>query len=373
MFTKIKKLAVIFLIFIFAVPVFAVEEYVAEIYKEIDHIFIIKSEDELNTVLSNNNKDRYYYLIENYTEKKIRRLIVNNDYDFAMAAIVIVIENNLDNEQAVEMYSVISEAYEVQKEHELEEEQKRLLELARIELEKEKQRKTVDKEYVAADTSSGSSVYVSGRETKLTSSSWKAALGLADIVYLHAPINDIDSFHYGVSFDYRYEYTLASKLVIGADLFGGFQFLAIADEEKLVPLIGEVELAPKMSLGNLKNIFARVGFASLITGKTSTAPLTTDAVCDTMLSPLVGIKIERIPLGSLKLDLGADWYAGHLFYKDINFAMGASVNLEIPFAELEKVKLTFNIGARDKILLREAGLENRASIILAIGVENVIR
>ena len=373
MFAKMKKLVIVFLIFLFAAPIFAVEEYVAEIYKEIDHIFIIKSEDELNTVLSENNKDRYYYLIENYTEKKIRRLIVNNDYDFAMAAIVIVIENNLDNEQAVEMYSVISEAYEVQKEHELEEEQKRLIELARIELEKEKQRKSVDKEYVSAETGKGSSVYISGKETKLTSSSWKGALGLADILYLHAPINDIDTFHYGISLDYRYEYTLANKLVIGADLFGGFQFLSIADEDKMVPLIGELEIAPKTSFGPLKNIFARVGFASLITGKTSTASLTTEAVSDTILSPLVGVKIERIPLGSLKLDIGADWYAGHLFYKDINFAMGAAMNVEIPFAELEKVKLSFNIGARDKIILREAGLENRASIILAIGVENVIR
>ena len=126
MFTGIKRYFIVFLIFICSVPLFAVEEYVAKIYKEIDHIFIIKSEDELNTVLSENNHDKYYYLIENYTEKKIRRLIVNNDYDFAMAAIVIVIENNLDNEQAVEMYSVISEAYEVQREHELEEEQKTL-------------------------------------------------------------------------------------------------------------------------------------------------------------------------------------------------------------------------------------------------------
>ena len=71
MFTGIKRYFIVFLIFICSVPLFAVEEYVAKIYKEIDHIFIIKSEDELNTVLSENNHDKYYYLIENYTEKKI--------------------------------------------------------------------------------------------------------------------------------------------------------------------------------------------------------------------------------------------------------------------------------------------------------------
>lgn len=373
MFTGIKRFFTVFLIFICSVPLFAVEEYVAKIYKEIDHIFIIKSEDELNTVLSENNNDKYYYLIENYTEKKIRRLIVNNDYDFAMAAIVIVIENNLDNEQAVEMYSVISEAYEVQREHELEEEQKRLLEIARVEYEKEKQRKNVEKEYVSAGTAEGSSVYISGKETTLTSSSWKGALGLADVLWLHAPINDIETFHYGISLDFRYEYTLPNKMIMGVDAFGGVQFLTFADEEKKIPLVGDLEIAPKVTAGPLQNLFVRAGFATLLTGKSDKAPLTAEAVSDTMLSPFVGLKLEKLPLGPLRLDLGADWYAGHLFYNDINFAMGASANLEIPYAELERVKLTFNIGLRDKILLRDVGLENRASIILAIGVENVIR
>ena len=41
------------------------------------------------------------------------------------------------------------------------------------------------------------------------------------------------------------------------------------------------------------------------------------------------------------------------------------MNLEIPFAEMEKVKLNFNIGLRDKFFLKDEGLENRASVILA--------
>ena len=156
------------MIFLFAsVSLFAVDEYISKIYKQLDKIFLEKSENALNNVLSDNNQDKNYYLIENYTEKKIRRLIVNNDYDFAMTAIIIVIENNLDNEQAVEMYSIISEAYEVQKAYETEQEQKRQLELARIEMEKEKQRVNVDKKYVSTSkTDTGKSVYISGKETK---------------------------------------------------------------------------------------------------------------------------------------------------------------------------------------------------------------
>ena len=49
------------------------------------------------------------------------------------------------------------------------------------------------------------------------------------------------------------------------------------------------------------------------------------------------------------------------------------VNITIPFAEMEKVKLNFNIGVKDKFFLKDDGMENRASVILAIGVENVVR
>ena len=146
---KIKILSIAVLFMFFSGSLFALEEYVSDVYKQIDTCFSAKDEDKLNSVLARNVNDKYYYLMENYTQKKIRRLIVNNDYDFAMTATLALIENNLDNEEAVEMYSVISDAYEIQRKHEAELEQKRQLELARIQIEKEKQREGVEKEYVA--------------------------------------------------------------------------------------------------------------------------------------------------------------------------------------------------------------------------------
>ena len=324
-------------------------------------------------MLSKNTKDKYYYLIENYTQKKIRRLIVNNDYDFAMEATLVLIENNLDNEEAVEMYSVISDAYEIQRKHEAELEHQRQLELARIELEKEKQRGNVEKEYVAATKTSSGSVYVAGKETKLTSAEWKFALGMVDFLHLYEPKGGISSFHYGVSLDYRYEYTLENKMIIGADVFAGFQFLGLAEETKLVPMLGDIDLALKAALPQVsKNLFFRIGFDALLSGKSKTAP-DTQWVAENFYSPTLGIKIEKMPLGPVKLDLGADWLAGHLFIKNIKAAAGGALNIAIPFAELEKVKLNLNIGLRDKLFLKDEGMENRASIIMAFGVENVVR
>ena len=374
MFKRTKRIILAFIfIMISASSAFALEEYVVEIYKQIDACFTAKSEDKLYSVLSKNTKDKYYYLIENYTQKKIRRLIVNNEYDFAMSAILAVIENNLDNEEAVEMYSVISDAYEIQRKHEAEIEHQKELERARIEMEKEKQRGNVEKEYVAATKTSGGSVYVSGKETKLTSYNWKLAFGIADVLSLIDLAGDISSFHYGASADFRYEYTLENKTVIGTDIFAGFQFLGFAEPEKLIPMIGDVEADFKIAFPKISNnLFFRVGFEYLMAGRSETATKTHDIV-DKFYSPVVGIKMERIKLGSAKLDLGAEWLAGHLFNNNVKMAAGGSLNIEVPFAELEKVKLNFNVGARDKFLMKETGIENRASVILAIGVENVIR
>ncbi len=372
-FRKIKVYTILVLLFSFALPAFAVEEYISDIYKKIDQIFIIQSEDQLNTLLSDNNEDSNYYLIENYTEKKIRRLIVNNEYDFAMTAIIIVIENNLDNEQAVEMYSVIADAYKVQQEHEAELEYQRQLELARIEKEKEKQRVNVEKEYVAAkNTNSGKSVYVTGKETKLTSYRWKVALGLADFVYLHDNSSNINSLHYGPSLSFNYEYMLESKTIIGAELFAGVQPIGMAEEKSLVPLIGDIDVKLKLSPSLIPNLFITTGFGVVLSQKDANQKKT-NLIVGTMYTPIVGIKYERISLGNVKVDLGAEWYAGHLFYDNINFAMGAEANAQIPFADLDKVSLNFNIGLRDKVLVKASGLENRASLILAIGAENVIK
>lgn len=370
---KLKILSLAVLLICSSARVFALEEYVSEIYKQIDNCFSEKDDAKLNNILSSNTKDKYYYLMENYTQKKIRRLIVNNDYDFAMAATLVVIENNLDNEDAVEMYSVISDAYEIQRKHEAELEHQRQLELARIELEKEKQRGSVEKEFVSASKTSTGSVYVAGKETNLTSQNWRFKLGIVDLLHLYEKEADISTIHYGVSLDFNYGYTMENKNVLGFDLFGGAQFLAIADEEKTVPVLADAEFALKYAFAKLsKNFFIRLGFDALIAGKSDTAPLT-KTVQDNFYSPLVGIKLEQLSLGPVKVDLGADWLAGHLFVNNVKAAAGAALNVAIPFAEMEKVKLHLNIGVRDKFFLKDEGMENRASVILAIGVENVVR
>ena len=40
---------------------------------------------------------------------------------------------------------------------------------------------------------------------------------------------------------------------------------------------------------------------------------------------------------------------------------------------MDEIALNLNIGIRDKIFIKDTGFENRASLIFAVGVENVVK
>ena len=167
-----KKITAVIAVFLLClasfIPIFAIDAYVTVIYRKVDIAFINKSDSELNSVLSESNTDKNYYLVENYTMKKIRRLIIDQDYDFAMKADLIVIDNNLDNVEAVELYSTISAALEKQKEQERLVEEQRQAQLARFNEEKERQKVVLEKKYNVVETPAGDVVYVKNKEEKFS-------------------------------------------------------------------------------------------------------------------------------------------------------------------------------------------------------------
>lgn len=367
-FTKLKKMLAIVILFLCANSLFAVEEYVSKLYKDIDVIFIEKSDEKLNNILQENREDRYYYLIENYAEKKIRRLIVTNDYEFAMNAIVVVIENNLDNEEAVEMYAIIADAYQVQLDYEAKQEELRQVELARIEGEKEKQRDNVDKEYVSSKTAEGSAVYVTGKETKLTNYNWDISFGLLDLALTNDASNKYFSMNDGLAGNVNFVYLLG-KNAVGVDAFAEFDFLPLGDPSKVLTMLTDIEFAPKY--GITKNLFVRAGILCANVSFTDTNTYASGIIKD-FKTPLIGIELNKLELGNLKLSMNVDYLLGHLYTPGLDFAMQGGFNIAIPYANLERVRLNFNIGVKDKIFVKTSGIENRASVIIAVGAENVI-
>ena len=381
---RLKTFLLAVLFFALAGSAFAVEEYVSKVYKEIDVIFIKKADKELETILRQNVDDKYYYLMENYTKKKVRRLIIDNEYEFAMTAIYIIIDNNIDgdfeDEDAVDLYAAIAEAYEIQQQYEYEQEQKAIAEAARKEAEKEKIRTSVEKDYNVTTTAEGKTVYISSKDERSQSYRWNANFGMIDFGITTAKALPHTLMDEGISLDVTYEYTIPQTLVVGGDLFFDFKFMEFNNG----PMCFNFEIAPKLAFPKLSShFFVRIGFSDLgilknknetILAKNKELAQIQESLYGNVVSPLIGIQLSNMKIGSAAaLSVDANYLLSGLITGDYQ-AMSFKGNVSVPFAELEKVKLVFNLGARDTLLiLKSGGVENHVSAILGFGVENVIR
>lgn len=349
--------------------VFAVDVYIVELYKQIDGAFSDKSDRELDAVLSNNNEDSNYYLLENYTMKKIRRLVIDKEYDFALQSNLIVIDNNLDNAEAVEMYSVIAAALEQQKLKEAEEKARSEKEAAALEAEKEKKKVVAVKEYTTVKNAEGTDVFVASKNERYTAQNWKAMFGMANAVFVTESSGNYDSFRYGISGNFVYDYYL-NKFVVGIDTRLDVIMLPFTNADDTILM--DLSVVPELGFTGLNgNLLFRLGFASLFDfkmGKNNTSILQ-----DNIFSPVLGIGFNKIKLGEIDFSGYFDYYLGHLAYENLNAAMKAELNFGIPIMEMDKIKLSFNIGVKDTLFIKTESVENRAGLVLAFGVENVAK
>lgn len=363
-----KKIICFLIAFIsFSLPIFSIEAYVSALYKEIDVAFGNKSEQQLNAVLSKNLDDNNYYLLENYAMKKVRHLIIEEDFDFAMQANLIIIDNDLDNVDAVEMYSTIATALEKQKEQTRLLEERQKIAQERFENEKARKKVSAEKDFQSVKTVEGNAVYIKDKNDRYTSSYWKVRFGMLNGDYISESSSDYSSFRYGVSGDFSYEYSF-DKIKIGFDVGGDAIILPLTGNDDT--MLGDVSFAPKIGFLPLsKKFFGKAGVVGVIT--MNDGDKTT--LSDTFVSPLFGIGFDHLKLGAVTLSGCAEYYLAHLAYDDMNLAMGGEFNMSIPFSDMEKVKLSFNIGVKDTIFMKDSGIENRARFVLAIGAENVAK
>ena len=379
---RFKTLLLSLILLLAASNVFAIEEYVSKVYKQIDVIFIEQADKELDKVLRQNVEDKYYYLMENYTKKKVRRLIIDNEYEFAMTAIYIIIDNNIDgdfeDEDAVDLYAAVAEAYEIQQQFEKEREQKAIADAQKKAAEKERLLAVVEKDYNVVTTSEGKTVYLSSKDERTEKYRWNLNLGMIDFGLVTAAGLEKPSMAEGIALDFTYEYAIPKSVAIGGDLFFDFKFMQFNNG----PMEFNFEIAPKVAFPFAPKLFFRIGFSDLgvlknsdenVLKKNPSLAKIQNALYGSVVSPFVGVQLSNATIGSAGLNLDLNYLLGGIFTGDYQ-ALSLKTGVSLPFAELERVKLVFNLGARDTLLIKaQDGIENHASIILGFGVENVIR
>lgn len=254
-------------------PVFAVENNLNDIYREIDIAFITKSEGALNRILRSTTTDPNYHLLENYTLKKIRRMINEEEYEFALQADLILLDNDMDYEPALDLYQVVTEELEKVYAVRKAEEERIKAEKKRIAEEKEQKRMEASKDYKVVTSDEGKKTFVKKEKKEIkvyNDNYWNIRVNLVDLNFITSTIipnpqsNALGSTfwsydpedgerkseagsntgtytyfapRYGIGIDATYERTMNS-LMLGADISGEV-FLISFKEAKTIGALAD--------------------------------------------------------------------------------------------------------------------------------------
>ena len=363
---------------------------VGAIFKKIDMAIAAKSSESISKILSENKSSRDYQLIENYTLKKTRQLIITDNLELARQTSLAVIDNNIENFDAVELYSYIDKAILNQQAANQAAENRKRLEEERIAARNAKSKQQIANRgnYQVVSTASGQEVYVNEQQASFSSKIWTVKLGLADFVYQKITEPDYSSLKYGLALGATI-FRPSERFIIGADVFAdanivtlmstGGNEVALNKKKKDNPDFNNPQefflsarLVPEFAFADLgKNIFLRAGLSAHILASNDRDITNTTK---TFFSPVVGIAFDNINLGESQFRLFADYDVGHMFYDDIKLAAEFGGSILLPFSVNDKTKFGIELGVQDLLMLKkESGIENHTKFTFAIGVGNVTK
>ncbi|MBP5283462.1 MAG: hypothetical protein J6Y93_02210 [Treponema sp.] len=347
------------------------QDEISRVYTEIDSAFASKSADSLSKILKANSGSVYYTYYESYTLKKTRQLIIEDDLELARQVSLIVIDNNIENFDAVDLYSYIDKAILNEMAYKQAQENRRRLEAERLAAAQQRAREKIENRgtYQTVNTKSGSSVYVSEEKLSFSSVDWTVELGLANFMFQKVTDPaEYTSLKYGLALGLDLFYS-TEHYVMGIDADVDMHLITMGQGEQ--EFMTSFRAVPELAFSGLsKNFFLRFGFGAY--------PLASDykdvtGSTETFMTPIVGIGFDNIALGEGKIGLHADYYPGHFAYDGLKAAMEFGAQIFVPMAVNDKTKIGLELGFSDVLFMKEEGFDNRAKGIFGIGVGNVTK
>jgi len=381
-FRRVLSVCAVLICFSLTTHVFAQDmSLLVRIYADIDAAFASRSSEAVSAVLKTNSTSPSYELVENYALKKTRQLIIRNDLEFAKETSLALIDNNVENYDAIDLYSYIDKALVGEEQKKQAEEEKKLREQARQAAlaAKTKQQIETKGSFQTMNTTTGKSVYVNEQNQSYVPLQWTVELGIADIMYqmctgvpdaskaneADPPKSDTSSTKYGmfVGFDLFYP---TENFVFGVKGLFDVHFLTLSGEQEVLYTGG---LIPKIAFTGLnKNLFLRAGFMAY---PVSSKVREKSGTMESFFTPAVGIGLENVSVGSSKFGVHADYYPGHFAYSDLKAAAEFGASMLFLVNSHEKTRVGVELGVSDVLFVKDGGIENRIKGIFAIGVGNV--
>ena len=331
------------------------------VYQKVDSALQARSMPDLKAALAESAADPWYPRLESYVLKLARQFVVQNELELAQGTCHALLDNNLDNRDALDLYQSVSDAIETRKKN-----AERKAEIARVaefkqKMAEEKIKAEVQKTYATVtNAETGKTVYLDQDfNNHYRAYSWDLMLGLANLGYISDP--DSNRTRYGLSGSASVFYH-GKSFSGGVDVLGDLMILNLSGERG-VDWTGMAVLSGSANAIS-RRLELRTGFATFgyLYGNDEIDPFT-------FSSPIVGFGIRDASLGpSARLKMALDYYPGHLATDDIALALGGNLLVSFIVAEMQDFSVHFQTGVRDTALLRDSGLMNDAKLILAIGV-----
>ncbi|MBQ6058121.1 MAG: hypothetical protein IJL34_10690 [Treponema sp.] len=366
---SIKGLSLVLILLTFGFIPLSAQDSLDAVYSQLNLAFAEHSADKISAVLKNQSGSPDYSLYEAYALKKTRQLIIDDDLEFARQASLAVIDNNLENFDAVDLYSYIDRAILNEQAAKQAEENRARLEAERIAAMNARTKEKIEKSntYSTVSTASGSSVYINESHRQFSSLTWNFQFGIADVLLQN--VSDpasYSSIKYGLllGLDLLYQ---TDQYTMGLDVQGDYHMLTMGKGEEEV--MYSLRAIPMISFNSISNkVFLRAGFAYY--GLGSDGKVETGSV-ESFPTPVIGIGLDNIKFGETGLQLHYDYCLGHFSMEDVKASMEFGGAVTVPLAINERTKIGVKLGVSDLLFMKQNGIDNRAKAIFAIGVGNV--
>lgn len=358
-----KKIFLIMVIALIPMVVFAQTVIPDSVYRDIDAVLAQPGAPGLGVVLSGHSGKPWYPRLEDYVLKRSRQLVIQDNLEQAKVVSLAVIDNNLDNIDAVDLYQSVQRAIENRAKDARKEEERAALALHKQQVKESKVREEVEKTYRAVvNPTSGKKVYLDQDiNTQYRNYNWDFLVGLANVAHVSDPVQS--SIKYGISGSASAIYR-GKDFSAGADIMGEGLILTFVGDEAINWHAGGVIVLSSNAIS--RYLFLRLGYYMFGFDSGSTKVVET-----AFNTPVAGLSFRDIRFGSSGLlQVGADWYAGHLFESDITAAMGAHIMMTFILAEMHNFDVLFRAGVKDSLFLVDGGMRNDVKLTLAIGVGN---
>ena len=319
------------------------------IYEQIDIAFRDKKPDSVSNLLSSCRQDKSYADYEEYVLQKTRALLLSNQLDLIQSMCLAIIDNNLDNQDAVNLYTTVEKSVAKRNARQKALEEQRKAEAEYVAQATQREKESIRKDYnTIENTTSGQTLFVAPVTSKYYSDfTWSMALNIAEIGYRLAKTSSIN-YGVGVSGDFYYR---SEDFSLGTDFFIDTSVLNFNQADISM---SEVSLTPGLAFTSLnEDFFFRLGFSQMKTTNEKS-----------FITPTVGFSLKNIAVDNFRLGFYADYYLGHIFEDNMKTGFGAGLQSAFLLGNLGNVNLALFINFRESLFVLNDGIDSRSRILL---------